>query len=146
MCNRISAIITGLLALAAFTTPAQQGEPARTPAPDGATAYIISPADGEVVSSPVTVRFGLSSMGVAPGGVDQPNTGHHHLLIDRDELPPMDRPLPSTDQVRHFGGGQTQVTLELAPGEHTLQLLLADHTHIPHQPPVLSEPITITVQ
>lgn len=120
----------------------------RTPAPEGANVYIIAPSDGEVVSSPVTVRFGLSGMGVAPAGINQGGTGHHHLLIDLagSELPSMDQPLPANEHIRHFGGGQTQVTLELEPGQHSLQLLLGDHLHIPHEPPVISEPITITVE
>ena len=120
----------------------------RTPSPENASVYIISPADGESVTSPVTIKFGLSGMGVAPAGVNQQNTGHHHLLIniDDDSMPPMDRPLPATDQVRHFGGGQTEVTIDLEPGEHSLQLLLGDHIHMPHQPPVISERITITVE
>ncbi len=117
----------------------------RSSAPDRARAYIISPADGETVSSPVTVKFGLQGMGVAPAGVQQANTGHHHLLIDVAEAPPSDLPLPATDQVVHFGGGQTETTIELAPGTHTLQLVLGDHLHIPHNPPVRSEQITITV-
>lgn len=135
--------IAALLPLSAM---AQDFE--RTPAPGEATAYIISPAHGETVTSPVTVRFGLSGIGVAPAGVDQADTGHHHLLIDvgDDEMPPLGEPLPSTDKVRHFGGGQTQTTIELEPGEHTLQMLLGDHIHVPHDPPVMSEPITITVQ
>ena len=120
----------------------------RTPAPENASVYIISPADGESVTSPVTIKFGLSGIGVAPAGVNQQNTGHHHLLIniDDDSMPPMDRPLPATDQVRHFGGGQTEVTVDLGPGEHSLQLLLGDYIHLPHQPPVISERITITVE
>lgn len=119
----------------------------RTPAPADASLYIISPADGETVSGPVTVKFGLSGMGVAPAGVDRADTGHHHLLIDigDDEMPALDAPLPSTDQIVHFGGGQTEVTIELAPGEHTLQLLLGDHRHVPHDPAVMSERITIRV-
>jgi hypothetical protein len=117
----------------------------RSPAPPQANAYIISPADGETVSSPVTVKFGLSGMGVAPAGVQQANTGHHHLLIDVAAPPPDNAPLPATDQIRHFGGGQTQTTIELAPGTHTLQLVLGDHLHIPHNPPVRSQQITITV-
>ena len=98
-----------LLALLPLAAAAQDLE--RTPAPDGANVYIISPAHGDVVSSPVTVRFGLSGMGVAPAGIEQDATGHHHLLIDvpDDAMPPMDRPLPATDQVRHFGGGQTSI-------------------------------------
>ena len=85
-------------------------------------------------------------MGVAPAGVEHDNTGHHHLLIDVDELPDMSAAIPADDNHRHFGGGQTQVTLELPPGEHTLQILLGDWQHLPHDPPIVSEPITITVQ
>lgn len=117
----------------------------RTPAPEGAVVYFVSPEDGAEVSSPVTVRFGLRGMGVAPAGVTSPNTGHHHLLVDVEELPPDNLPLPSTEQIRHFGLGQTEAELELAPGEHTLQLVLGDALHIPHDPPVRSERITITV-
>lgn len=119
----------------------------RSPAPESASLYIISPADGETVSSPVTVKFGLTGMGVAPAGVDRADTGHHHLLIDLGdgEMPALDAPLPSTDRIVHFGGGQTEVTIELAPGEHTLQLLLGDHRHVPHDPAVISERITIRV-
>ena len=117
-----------------------------TPAPAGAKVYLISPADQAVVSNPVTVRFGLSGMGIAPAGVVKENTGHHHLLIDVDSLPPMDQPLPNDDTHKHFGGGQTEVTLELKPGKHTLQLLLGDSNHIPHDPPILSEKISIEVK
>jgi len=119
---------------------------AATPAPEGASVYIISPQNGETVTSPVTVRFGLSNMGVAPAGVNSPNTGHHHLLIDVAELPPMNMPLPKDDHHRHFGGGQTEVTVDLAPGAHTLQLILGDANHIPHEPPVMSEKITVEVK
>lgn len=118
---------------------------ARTPAPENAEVYFISPADGATVTSPVTVRFGLKNMGIAPAGIEKTGTGHHHLLIDTG-LPPLDRPVPSDKQHRHFGGGQTQTTLDLTPGTHTLQLLLGDHNHIPHKPPVASETITITVE
>ncbi|MEX2498376.1 MAG: DUF4399 domain-containing protein [Wenzhouxiangellaceae bacterium] len=126
--------------------PAQDLE--RSPAPDEARVYFITPDDGQTVSSPVEIRFGLSGMGVAPAGVEQSNTGHHHLLINVADaaMPPMDRPLPATDQVVHFGGGQTETVIELEPGEHTLQLVLGDHLHIPHDPPVMSERITITVE
>ena len=85
-------------------------------------------------------------MGVAPAGVANPRTGHHHLLINLDELPDMDKPIPADENHRHFGGGQTETTIELEPGEHTLQLLLADHLHRPHDPPVISKKITITVR
>lgn len=119
---------------------------AGTPTPDGARVYIISPTDGEVVTSQVKVRFGLSGMGVAPAGTDKKHTGHHHLLIDVDQLPPLDRPLPSDAHHKHFGGGQTETDIELAPGKHTLQILLGDGNHIPHEPALVSEQITIEVK
>lgn len=114
-------------------------------APDSAKAYIVSPADGAVVTNPFTVIFGLVDMGVAPAGMERLDTGHHHLLIDTD-LPYLDEPIPANDQHIHFGGGQTEVRLELPPGEHSLQLLLGDMNHIPHDPPVMSKTITITVE
>lgn len=117
----------------------------QTPAPAGVNLYFVSPQDGAEITGPVTVRFGLSGMGVAPAGVNLDKTGHHHLIVDAD-LPNLDQPIPADDHYRHFGGGQTEVTLDLAPGEHTLQLLLGDFTHIPHNPPVKSERITITVK
>ena len=116
------------------------------PAAAYAQVYIISPADGAVVTNPVTVRFGLKGMGVAPAGVDKPNTGHHHLLVDVAELPAAGSPIPADANHIHFGGGQTQTTLELPPGKHTLQLIMGNHYHVPHDPPVLSKPITITVK
>ena len=112
---------------------------------DGATVYIISPQNGATVQSPVTITFGLKGMGVAPAGIDKANTGHHHLLVDVDQLPAMDTPIPADDKHRHFGGGQTETELELSPGQHTLQLLLGDKNHIPHGTPVISERITIIV-
>jgi hypothetical protein len=117
-----------------------------SPAPAGASVYFITPANRAVLSSPVVVRFGLTNMGVAPAGMERMATGHHHLLVDMKELPDMSRPLPATEQLRHFGGGQTEVSLELGPGVHTLQLLLGNHLHIPHDQPVLSESISITVK
>jgi hypothetical protein len=119
----------------------------RTAAPDGATAYIVAPTDGATVTSPVTVVFGLAGMGIAPAGVEMDNTGHHHLLIDTDPATiDYSGPLPASDRIVHFGGGQSQVTLDLAAGTHELRLLLGDQNHIPHEPPVLSEPVTITVE
>ena len=126
----------------------EAGEPpasGRTPAPPGAAVYFITPADGAVVTSPLTVRFGLRGMGVAPAAVDQPNTGHHHLVIDAP-LPDMRVPIPANDQYRHFGGGQTEMQIELPPGDHTLQLVLGDYRHVPFDPPIVSERITITVE
>jgi len=116
-----------------------------TDAPPDAELYFISPKDGQSVENPVTVRFGLRNMGVAPAGVKVKRTGHHHLIVDTD-LPDLEKPVPSDKQHRHFGGGQTETELELSPGAHTLQLLLGDHAHRPHNPPIYSDRITITVK
>ena len=113
---------------------------------DEPVAYIVTPADGATVKSPVTVVFGLRApWGVAPAGTKVDKTGHHHLLIDAP-LPDLTQPIPKDDQHRHFGGGQTETVLTLAPGRHTLQLLLGDFAHVPHQPPIISKPITLTVE
>ncbi len=106
--------------------------------------FIVSPADGATVTSPVTVVFGIENFGVAPAGTVDANTGHHHLLVDTG-LPPLDQPIPADANHIHFGKGQTETTLELGPGEHTLQLLLGDGSHVPHDPALVSEQITITV-
>lgn len=117
-----------------------------TPAPEGAAVRIVNLKDGDTVTNPVTVVFGLSAMGVAPAGVEKEHTGHHHLLIDaRLENDTLDESIPSDENHRHFGGGQTEVTLELTPGRHTLQLVLGDHNHVPHDPPVMSPLMVITV-
>jgi hypothetical protein len=118
----------------------------KTKAPDNATVYFQTPKDGDTVSSPFTVRFGLKGIGVAPAGVTAPNTGHHHLLIDMATPPDFNAALPVTENIRHFGGGQTETELTLPPGKHTLQLVLGDALHIPHEKPVVSEKITITVK
>ncbi|MCH7600518.1 MAG: DUF4399 domain-containing protein [Myxococcales bacterium] len=115
-----------------------------TPSAKGANLEIISPKDGDMVTSPVIVKFGLAGMGVAPAGVDREKTGHHHLIIDAP-LPNLEFAIPKDANHRHFGGGQTQVSLELEPGKHTLQLLLGDYRHIPHNPPLSSKVINITV-
>jgi hypothetical protein len=123
------------------------------PAPEGAQVYFTELETGSTVTAPVVVRFGLSGMGVAPAGTDVPNTGHHHLLINRaplgegpDGAEELLYGLPADDNHRHFGGGQTEVTLDLPPGQHTLQLVLGDMNHVPHDPPVVSDVITITVE
>lgn len=123
----------------------QAGE---TPAPAGAAAYIIAPADGAKVKSPVKVVFGLKGMGIAPAGVEKEHTGHHHLLIDTPlpEGEALDAPLPKDAHHLHFGKGETEAMVELAPGAHTLQLVLGDHNHIPHKSPVVSAPVRITVE
>lgn len=117
-----------------------------SPAPEGARVYFVYPQDGEVIYPRSTIRFGLrSNMGIAPAGVDKPNTGHHHLLVDV-ETPPLDQPLPNDFNHIHLGKGQTEHKLDLSIGEHTLQLVLADHNHRPHDPPIMSDRITITVR
>lgn len=117
-----------------------------SPAPNNAYLYIGWPNDGEVIrGDSFKVWFGLRNMGVAPAGVEKPLTGHHHLIVDAP-LPPMDLEIPADHNHLHFGKGQTETRLSLPPGTHTLQLLLADHNHVPHNPPIVSEQITITVK
>ena len=120
--------------------------PAKTKSAEGTTVYIISPKNGDTVGPTFTVRFGLKGMGIAPAGVQFANTGHHHLLIDVPTPPDPNAALPVSDNVRHFGAGQTEAEIKLAPGSHTLQLVFADYLHIPHDKPVISEKITITVK
>ena len=126
-------------ALVAYSAISHSADPGK------ATAYIVSPADGATVTSPVTVVFGLADFGVAPAGMPRDGTGHHHLIIDAP-LPDLSKPIPADDNHRHFGGGQTEVTVDLAPGRHTLQLLLGDHAHVPHDPPIYSDVVTINVK
>lgn len=132
-------------ALLALAAPLAAQDLPRTPSAEGAELYFISPADGAVVKGPVTVRFGLRGMGVAPAGTIAEHTGHHHLIVNAP-LPPAGLPIPNDAQHLHFGKGQTETTLDLPPGKHTLQLLLGDHSHIPHDPVVASAVITITVE
>jgi hypothetical protein len=134
-----------LLAAAILVLPLSTAALAQTPAPSGAKVYFIEPKNGAELAGPVTVKFGLSGLGVAPAGVEKANTGHHHVLIDQ-KLADYKSPIPADDKHKHFGGGQTETTLTLPPGKHTLQLILGDHNHIPHAPPVESEVITITVK
>jgi len=115
-----------------------------TPAPEGATVQIVSPKDGDIVESEFKVIFGLSGMGVAPAGVENDKTGHHHLLVNQESLPA--EGLPMGNPPIHFGGGQTETTLTLEPGTHTLQLIMGNYLHIPHNPPIISEKITVTVK
>lgn len=111
-----------------------------------ANLYFVAPQHGEELASPVTVKFGLKDMGVTAAGFSLEGTGHHHLLIDTDELPDLTKPLPASEKLLHFGKGQTETVLNLSPGTHQLQLILGDHLHVPHQPAVVSLPITITVK
>lgn len=143
-------ILSGALSAALLATAAFAGG---APAPEGAGVYFVNIHDGDTVSSPVTVIFGLTGMGVAPAGTEKEHTGHHHLLIDRpplgmgeDGADELEYGLPASDHLIHFGGGQTQTTLDLAPVDHTLQMVLGDAGHVPHSPPVTSDVITITVE
>jgi hypothetical protein len=139
-----------LMAIAAGAGAATAAAIAQTP-PAGAVmkaeVYLIAPADGARVANPVTVRFGLKGAGIAPAGVKFDNTGHHHLLVDTDFADvKLDAPIPATDKILHFGKGQTETTLTLPPGKHTLQLLFADAAHVPFSPVIASKKITITVK
>jgi hypothetical protein len=138
---------TILALLAVFAAAGFTPVAAQTPSPAGAKVYFINLKDGDTVSSPFLVQFGLSGVGVAPAGVGKPNTGHHHLLIDAPALTEeqMKEAIPADDTHKHFGGGQTETMVTLPEGKHTLQLVLGDWSHVPHVPPVMSEPITITV-
>lgn len=148
-CSRFLSASLAMLALAA-AVPCQAEQAAsslpRSKAPAGVELYFISPKNGEVVGREVTVRFGLRGMGVAPAGTLKDKTGHHHLLIDAKGLPPLDQPIPADATHVHFGGGQTETTITLTPGQHTLQLDLADALHMQFDPPIVSEVITITVK
>jgi hypothetical protein len=117
----------------------------RTPSAPGAEVYIISPQNGARIHGPVHVQFGLKGMGVAPAGVKFDNTGHHHLLVDADVPDDLSLPLPSSQKILHFGKGDTETTLNLPPGTHTLQLVFADRNHVPHDPALISAKITIAV-
>ena len=133
--------------IAAFTIAGLTFASAQTPSPPGAKAYFINLKDGDTVKSPFLVQFGLSGMGVAPAGVEKPNTGHHHLLIDATLSPEqLKQPIPADDHHLHFGGGQTETMVTLPEGTQTLQIVLGDWTHIPHVPPVMSNTISITVR
>jgi hypothetical protein len=117
----------------------------RSPAPAGASVFFVTPEEGDVVSSPVTVKFGLTGMDLVPAGQQAEHSGHHHVLVDTG-LPDLDLPVPADERHIHFGDGSSSTELVLEPGEHTLQLLFADHLHIPHDPPVYSEVITVMVE
>ena len=134
-------IALGACLLAAFAVAAD-----RIAAPAGAEVYFIAPQNGAKLHSPVTIKFGLKGMGIAPAGIKFDNTGHHHLLVDTDlSEVKLDAPMPATDKIVHFGKGQTETTLTLPPGKHTLQLVFADYLHQSFDPPLTSKKITITV-
>ena len=137
------AVLARLAALLFVAGPVVAAE--RKPMPDTAREYIIWPADGQVIpGGKFWIRMGLSGAGLAPAGVDKPNTGHHHLIVDAD-LPPLDEPIPNDKNHLHFGKGQTEARIELPPGRHTLQLLLGDTDHVPQLPPLYSKKITVIV-
>jgi Domain of unknown function (DUF4399) len=136
-----AALATALLAVAASAF----AQDFRSPSPAAAKVYFIEPKNGAEISGPVTVKMGLAGMGVAPAGVEKKDTGHHHILVNQKVEDGM-APLPADDKHRHFGLGQTETAITLPAGKHTLQLVLGDHNHIPHNPPVMSEVITITVK
>jgi hypothetical protein len=135
------AFVIALLLASAVVLPQE-----RTASPAGAEVYFVGLKDGARVTNPVTIHFGLKGMGIAPAGIKFDNTGHHHLFVDTDIPADLTQPLPAIEnKIIHFGKGQTEITLTLAPGKHTLQLLLGDSLHIPHNPPVMSKKITIHV-
>jgi len=140
-----SRYVLGGVLLAAFIAAPALAESVRVKAPEGAQVYFIAPSNGATVSSPVTVKFGLKGLGVAPAGTESEETGHHHLLVDQ-KLEDYENAIPKDEKHIHFGGGQTETTVELSPGTHTLQLVVGDLNHIPHMPPVESEVITVTVK
>ena len=150
-----SVVLISVLLGSGVSYAKQHKESSRTPAPKDASAYIVEPSNGETVDGKFKVVFGLKGMGVCPAGITAggepiPNTGHHHLLVDvkKKNFPDMDKPLPADkpESIIHFGGGQTETMLELPPGKHTLRLILGDYAHIPHDPPVISKKVTITVE
>ena len=132
-----------LIGAAGIAAPGLAAE--RQPAPKDAYAYIGWPNDGEVVTQRFKVWLGLRNFGVAPSGVNRTNTGHHHLLIDSD-LPPLNEPIPNDKKHIHLGAGQTETFVEVPPGRHTIQLLMGDADHVPHDPPVMSKKITVIVR
>jgi len=147
MAGMLKTLVSVALSIAVLAAPsARYAYAAGAPAPQNAQVYFIWPADGAVIhGGKFWVRMGLRNMGVSPKGINLPNVGHHHLIIDA-ELPPMDQPIPSDRNHLHFGAGETEARIELPPGKHTLQLLLGDRDHRPHDPPVVSKKITITVR
>ena len=133
---------------AAAETPAPAEQPTlpRSPAPEGARVFFITPADGDTVSNPVNIEFGIEGMSVVAAGVNEMHSGHHHLIIDADLPANPGMPIPADENYVHFGDASTSTEVTLEAGQHTLQLLLGDHLHVPHDPPVASDVITITVE
>jgi hypothetical protein len=138
----VSLVVSLALSDLAESQPAPTGGP--TPSPPGAAVYFVDLKDGATLPTKATINFGLRGMGVAPAGSDRQNSGHHHLLVDA-ELPPLNLPIPNDFNHLHFGAGQTEAEITLAPGPHTLQLLLGDKDHVPHTPPLMSERVRVNV-
>lgn len=138
-------MLAAALTAASWITPLAASGTERSASPGGASVGFANLEDGDVVPPGYTVRFTISGMGIAPAGVEIENTGHFHLLIDLETLPEMDAVLPATANILHFGKGQAETRLDLPEGPHTLRVLLADHRHVPHEPPVISDPVRITI-
>lgn len=145
MTQRLTFSLRSAALLGLFASQPLLAQDFTTPSPTGAKVYFIEPKDGAEFAGPVTVKMGLVGMGIAPAGIEKKDTGHHHVFVDTTLADPKSS-IVVDDKHRHFGGGQTETVLTLPPGRHTLQLVLADHNHIPHAPPVVSEVITITVK
>ena len=143
---RTTVLAVTYTSMAMLSGLSQAESPLSSTIADDARVWIVSPTDQAKVSSPVTIVFGSSNLNIAPAGDNQANSGHHHLLVDMDKLPALDMPLPASDQVIHFGKGQTETTIELSSGSHSLQLLLGNYAHVPHSRPWMSEKITIVVE
>ncbi|MGH8172697.1 MAG: DUF4399 domain-containing protein [Rhodanobacteraceae bacterium] len=143
-------LVAAALLVASGVAMAQDAAPAaamaRTKAPAGASVSILSPQDGATVGQDVKVTFGVEGMAIKPAGDPTPNTGHHHLLIDAKELPPLDAPIPNDATHKHYGKGQTEDTIHLEPGTHTLQLDFGDTAHRQFDPPIVSKKITVVVK
>jgi hypothetical protein len=141
----VMAMGLALLGANAWAADAASGPP-RQKAPKGAKVMILEPKNGATVKQDVTVKFGVAGIKVAPSTDTAPGTGHHHLLIDVKELPPGNAPIPNDATHKHYGKGQTEDTVRLTPGDHTLQLDFADAAHLQFDPPIVSKKITIHVK
>jgi hypothetical protein len=137
-------VVSERITVTVVDAPQGAGVAKRHPSPPGAEVYFANIRDGQYIPARMVVRFGLLNMGVAPAGVVRSDTGHHHLLVDT-EVPPVDQPIPNDFNHLHFGVGQTEAAVTLSPGRHTLQLVLGDENHVPHEPPVMSKPVSVVV-
>ena len=146
MINRLTKIFIVLTLASILSTLHSAGSVNKSLSKDTAKVFILSPKDKEIVENPITVIFGVADMEIVPAGVNKKYSGHHHLLIDVENLPELSKPIPSDKNHMHFGKGQTSTSINLMKGDHTLQLLMGDYIHIPHEIPIYSEKITITVK